>query len=277
MEEIDPQAMPAGEPQAQQFTDDAAPNPDERNGRWRHLVKYCMELYERIAGSQYRAAKIQEIRDTYSRYEQEERQTSDPWPGASNIQLPLTSISVDNLEPRIVAGLIGKKPFVKFELESEQKKDEGQQLIEDWFNNELEEVVGLERVGRDIAHSLLLEGTVYPIAVYDTESRKIREFATVEDAQQMPELMQGLQPAPQVDPATGQPLVDSMTGQMMLQQPRFADIGGVLVDQATGEPVVVEMADGSCHDEQAPHWSQRFLTFRNSHWNIRFATNQLVL
>lgn len=223
--------------------DDYTPDAKERNGKFQHLVKYCMDLYDRINHSEYRASKIHEIKESYAAYEQKEEKTDDPWPGASNVVLPLVTISADNLEPRITAGLIGKRPFVRFEMESEQQAPEDVKLVESFFNNELEETVKIEGVGQSISHTLLLEGTCYPIAGYDTEERKIRDFATIEDAQQVPELMQGLQPTPQMDPATGQPLVDSMTGQAMLQNPRYADLNGVLVDQMTGEPIIIEKTE----------------------------------
>lgn len=223
--------------------DDYTPQATEKNGRFQHLVKYCIDLYDRAKRSDYRENKLQEIKESYEAYEQKKKATSDPWEGASNLILPLTTISVDNLEPRIVAGLIGKRPFVKFEMESEQQPPEDVQLVEAWYNNELEEQVRIERAGREIAHSLLLEGTVYPIAAYDTEERKIRDFATVEDAQQMPEIAQGLQPAPAMDPATGQMAINPMSGQPVMQPPGLSQIAGVIVDAKTGEPVVIEKVE----------------------------------
>lgn len=228
--------------------DDSVPEAKAAAGPYAHLVKYCFDLYERIKKSEYRATKLQEIKESYEAYEQKEQPTNDPWEGASNIVLPLTTISVDNLEPRIVSGLIGKRPYVRLEMESEQSQPDDVKLVEAFFNNELEEVVNLERHGRDIAHALLLEGTVYPIATYDTTERKIRDFATVEDAQAMPQLAQGLQPT-QVpmtmpNPIDGQPapIMDPMTGQpkVQVQPPKLANIAGTLVDAQTGQPVIIE-------------------------------------
>jgi hypothetical protein len=231
--------------------DDMTPDVREANGPYAHLVKYCVDLYDRIKRSEYRASKLQEIKESYDAYEQKEQPTDDPWPGASNIVLPLTTISVDNLEPRIVSGLIGKRPYVKLEMESEQSQPEDVKLVEAWFNNELEETVNIERHGRDIAHALLLEGTVYPIAGYDTQERKIRDFATIQDAQQMPELAQGLQPTAipltMPNPVDGRPapIMDPMTGQPKAQvhPPKYAVVGGVIVDGKSGQPVVIERAE----------------------------------
>ena len=231
--------------------DDSVPDQREASGPYAHLVKYCMDLYEKIKSSEYRASKLQEIKESYAAYEQKEQPTDDPWPGASNIVLPLTAISVDNLEPRIVSGLIGKRPYVRLEMESEQAQPEDVKLVESFFNNELEETVGIDRHGRDIAHALLLEGTVYPIAAYDTEERKIRDFATMEDAQAMPELAQGLQPTAvpmtMPNPVDGRPapIMDPMTGQpkVQMQPPKLAAIAGTIVDAQTGQPVIIERVE----------------------------------
>lgn len=223
--------------------DDNRPDPDEKNKPYEHLVEYCFDLYEAAKKSTYREAKIKEITDCESAYAQEEIKTNDPWPGASNIQLPLTTISVDNLEPRMVSGLIGKRPFIKFEMEGEQQQPEGVKIIEAWFNNELEEVVKIGPSGRDMVHKMLLEGTIYPIPTYDSEDRKIRDFAFLEDAQQIPELMLGLQPTLQMDPATGAPVVDPESGGPVAGPSKIANLNGVLVEAATGDPIVIEKVE----------------------------------
>ena len=91
---------------------------EEKNGRHQHLVKYCLGLYKEYSESAYRATMITEIRKSIEAYDQVEKPTTDPWPDASNITLPLTTISNDNLAPRLVSGLIGKRPFIRFEMEN---------------------------------------------------------------------------------------------------------------------------------------------------------------
>jgi len=175
----------------------------EMNGKWQHLVEYCLDLYEDIKASDYRQKKITEIEDSNNAYAQTETATTDPWDGASNICLPLTTISVDNLEPRLVAGMTGKKPYIEFEMESEQPKDEVTERLETWFNNELEEVVRIEDIAGDIAHGQQLDGTVYLLAEYDIEEVVRRDFLlegqegeTPEEAEQAIRAMmsQGYQP-----------------------------------------------------------------------------------
>lgn len=148
----------------------------DKNGKWQHLVEHCLDLYDAFRESEYRQAKIEEIKSSHKRYEQIKEQANKPWPGASNIVLPLTTITVDNLEPRLVAGLTGRKPYLSFELESDQKKDDQTELIETWFNDELEDVVKIEDEAIGIVHMLELEGTCYPIANYDVEEVIRRDF-----------------------------------------------------------------------------------------------------
>ena len=96
-----------------------------KNGKFQHLVTYCLELYEDFGKSEYRDATIKQITDSIVAYDQEEKTTDDPWPGASNITLPLTTISNDNLAPRLASGLIGKQPYIRFEMENDQDQAAG--------------------------------------------------------------------------------------------------------------------------------------------------------
>jgi len=148
----------------------------EKNGKWNHLVKYCLELYEEIDKSEYRSRKLTEIKESTSTYLQEEKQTDDPWPGASNITLPLTTISIDNLEPRLVSGFVGKRPYIRFEMEAEQKQDPQTEQLQNWFDQELEDVVKIEHRTGKLVHQILKEGTVYPMPVYDLDERPRRDF-----------------------------------------------------------------------------------------------------
>ena len=81
------------------------PFADEANKGFRHLVDHCLEQYQLSKDSKYRSKKLQEIADAVKTYAQHNQPTSEPWEGASNITMPLTTISCDNLEPRMVAGL----------------------------------------------------------------------------------------------------------------------------------------------------------------------------
>ena len=105
-------------------------NADEKNGKWKHLVKYCLDLYKEFSESEYREKTILSIKQSTEAYDQVEKPTNDPWPEASNIALPLTTISNDNLAPRLTAGLVGKQPYINFEMENDQEKDTQTEIIE---------------------------------------------------------------------------------------------------------------------------------------------------
>jgi hypothetical protein len=162
-----------------------APFADEANKGWKHLAKYCLDHYETVKKSAYRNKKLDEIDAAVKVYNQEDKPTSDPWAGASNITLPLTTISLDNLEPRLVSGLVGKKPYVAVEMPQDQKKGDVEELIEAWFNNELEDVVGVNQMARSFVHRVMQDGTVYPLPSYDIDEQVRTDFVFEEDFPEM--------------------------------------------------------------------------------------------
>lgn len=174
---------------------DIDPKAKERNGKWQHLVQYCLDLYEEFKGSEYRKKTIETIKKSKEAYNQDQKHTSDPWEGSSNLILPFTTISCDNLAPRLAAGLIGKRPYVRFELENDQKPDEQTEIVETFFDQELEDVVGIEQVAIDEVEKLLQEGTVYTLPKYEVEEITRKDFAYTEDGKI----------ANEVDPETGEP------------------------------------------------------------------------
>jgi hypothetical protein len=84
---------------------------------FKKIVKRCDDLHALYSKSAYREDKVAEsgsARETYS--QKPVKRDVGGWEGSSNVCLPLTTITVDNLEPRIVAGLIGKEPYILFEV-----------------------------------------------------------------------------------------------------------------------------------------------------------------
>jgi len=153
----------------------------KKNGKYQHLVTYCLGLYKEFQESAYRIKAIADIKDSIEAYDQVEKTVSDPWEGASNITLPLTTISNDNLAPRLASGLIGKQPYIRFEMENDQAQDDSTKITETWFNQELEDVVGIESLGVDIVEKVLKEGTVYPMPRYDLDEDIKKDFMFVVD------------------------------------------------------------------------------------------------
>jgi hypothetical protein len=152
------------------------------NGMLQPLVDHCFKLYEDFGGgdakqmSEYRRNKIQEIKDSRKAYDQIADQKTFPWTGCSNIVIPLSMITVDNLEPRIVAGLLGKDPYIDFEMKGKTEKDKVTKLIQDWWNKELKDVVKIDKFTMDTVHNILLDGTIYYYPIYDSEKVVKRDF-----------------------------------------------------------------------------------------------------
>jgi hypothetical protein len=167
----------------------------KRNGEWQHFVEHCLDLYERFKKSEWREKKIERIKEAYRVYAQEGKNTNFPWENASNTELPLFTITVDNLEPRLVASLTGKKPIVQFDMDGIAEQDEITKILEDWFNDELDQTVKIQDVAGFSVHKTLLEGIVYPIVRYEEDEVVRRQFQFDEQGRIV------------VDPETGEPLV----------------------------------------------------------------------
>ncbi len=142
------------------------------------LVKHCKELFDQFEGSAYRGKKIEEIEASYRTYNQDKDPNLEDWPfdGAENIVLPLVTITVDNVEPRLVAGMIGKTPIVRLEMTGMEEKDPSTEILEDWFNKELLNTVKIKPSTIRMIHTMLLEGTVYPIPKYTLKEKKKKRF-----------------------------------------------------------------------------------------------------
>ena len=149
------------------------------NGKYQALVDSCFELYRDFKKSDYRDKKIQEIKDCIKRYEQDAPKATFPWPDAFSWYLPLITITIDNLEPRLVAGLVGKDPVVSFG----DNLDEIEELLEDWYNDELRDVVKIRETARTCVHTILKEGTWFNIPRYDYNEKVVTDFVYDERGQ----------------------------------------------------------------------------------------------
>jgi hypothetical protein len=150
------------------------------------LVKHCTDLRSKFEESDYRKKKLKEIAASHRTYEQEPDPKDKDWPfeNAENIILPMTTITVDNMEPRLVAGLIGKEPIVNLEMDGMEEQDEPTEVIEDWFNKELKNKVKIKPSVVNMVHTMLLEGTVYQIPGYDIKDVKKRRPCVDQNSRQ---------------------------------------------------------------------------------------------
>lgn len=142
--------------------------------RYSKLVEHCLELYELFKKSTYRAAKITEIEEARKAYEQNSDNLNEPWPDAANYTMPLTTIAIDNLEPRIVSGLIGVDPIVSFDVEG--KKGPIVEALQTFYNKELKDIIKIKDFGIAVSHTVLNEGTYFCAAKYSKDKKKVRDF-----------------------------------------------------------------------------------------------------
>jgi len=170
---------PEGEMPEAAFPEDSLgpETPPENGPEYQQLVDYCMKLYDSFEKSDYREKTLKIITESRRAYEMISDPSKEMWDGASNEVLPLLAITIDNLEPRLVAGLVGREPICKMEMEGMSQVDAPTQQIEHWFNTELKEKVFVETKAMSVVHTLLLEGTFYCAPQYDTESVKQKDFA----------------------------------------------------------------------------------------------------
>lgn len=191
----------AEEPKIQTGADTDYADAKELNGKYQDMVDYCFELYDTIKESSYRKEKIKEIEESIRAYRQDgdPAYKNFPWENASNIALPLTTITNDNLEPRLLAGLVGRDPIVNFSKPANQSDDPETRKIEDWWNSELKDVVKLPETTGYMLHKLLQEGTIYRIPRYAREETVQRDFQFDQ------------QGYPVINPENGQPVIVEMT------------------------------------------------------------------
>lgn len=176
---------------------DNGPTTRPDNGELQPLVDHCMTLYDEFSKSEYRAKKKREIELSRLAYEQEPDPAAKnwPWPDAYNIVMPLLAVAVDNLEPRLVAGLVGKDPVLLFDMKDKIVPGVTPQALktcENWYNGELRGPVAIDLVARNIIHTLLLEGTHYSIPRYRLDKTIRKDFLYNEQGQMIPHPVSGL-------------------------------------------------------------------------------------
>ncbi len=99
-----------------------------------------------------------------------------PFEGCSNVQVPFTSVVVEQMGARLLKGIFGGDLWSK--LEYVEKQVESGQLDETnlWWNWELREVVKLKAAVRDIVHDMLVTGISIPIPSYHHETQMLHSF-----------------------------------------------------------------------------------------------------
>jgi hypothetical protein len=150
----------------------------EMRSKLDQLALYIRELYYAFDGSATRKKILKIIEDSRKAYYMDIQQTNFPWPQASNIISPLTTMGVDEVEPRLVAAVIGREPYIKakYTLGGGRNKEEAEAITK-FDNYVLEHKVRVKDFVPQSIHEMLIDGTIYPLVSWETKEKKVRRLA----------------------------------------------------------------------------------------------------
>lgn len=138
------------------------------------LGKYIQDLFTRFDQSQTRKDVLASVKASRRAYDQKEEKTSWPWPGASNMVTPLTTIAIDEVEPRLVAAIIGREPYIKAKHHPGSSTSDEAQLVTEYDNYVLKQKIDVAELVPRAVHDLLLDGTVFPLLSWRRDSRRVK-------------------------------------------------------------------------------------------------------
>ena len=142
--------------------------------RLEKLGKYIQDLFNRFDSSQTRKDVLKEVKASRRAYDQKAEPTNWPWPQASNMVAPLTTIAVDEVEPRLVAAVIGREPYLKARHHPGISTKEEAELVTQYDNYVLKQKIDVNELVPRAVHDLLLDGTVYPLLSWKRTSRRVK-------------------------------------------------------------------------------------------------------
>lgn len=142
----------------------------------KQLSLYIRGLFNAYDSSSTRQKILDLVADSRRAYYQETEKTNFPWPNASNMIAPLTTMGVDEVEPRLVAAVIGRDPYIKAKHNiGASTKQEAEQITK-FDNFVLEHKVKVKELVPQLIHEQLIDGTVYPLLSWDTHTKKVRRI-----------------------------------------------------------------------------------------------------
>ena len=142
-----------------------------------HLNKlsiYIRSLYDAFNSSALRAEMLKTVEDSRTAYYQTTTETDWPWPGASNMISPLTTMGVDEVEPRLVAAVIGREPYIKVKHHIGASTKEEAEQITKFDNFILEHKVKVKSIVPEFVHEKLIDGTIYPLLSWKVGKKKVK-------------------------------------------------------------------------------------------------------
>lgn len=228
------------------------------------LVEHIFDLDTKYSTSQYRNNKIKDSDINRRHYAQEvdSKLKNWPWENASCVTLPLTTVAIDNIEPRMVSALEGKGDEI-CRFQDVGQADPEVEALQKWFNEELILRMELRKKIRGFVHDGLLDGTVFVIPSYEHREEIRRDFKYV----MVPKMTETL------NPINGEPIMMPVNkdGQVISdgEQPDMEETGeieigpdGEMVTQDYidvlfdgGDIEIIDMRDVKCPDN-AENWEE---------------------
>lgn len=144
-----------------------------------NLSRYIQDLHRAYDGSSTRHKMLQLIADSRRAYYTEIEETDFPWDNASNMITPLTTMGVDEVEPRLAAAVIGREPYISVKPSKVLGQEpmvarQMAQAVEDFDNWILEHKVKVKELVPEMIHEYLLDGTIYPLLSWEEEIKAVR-------------------------------------------------------------------------------------------------------
>lgn len=149
--------------------------------------EYVHRKWEEFARSPKRLKKLEDVRESELAYDQDPSDKSQPlWEGASDLVMPFLTISVDQLEPRIVAALVGREDIVRVNDFGKADRDLAK-AVEKLNNAVLDSMVMMRDEVKPLVHSVLRRGQAYVQVYWNYEETKTMTFAiNQETSRRMP-------------------------------------------------------------------------------------------
>ncbi len=155
---------------------DQGPEKQAMKDKLNKLALYVKSLYNAFDSSSTRRSILTLVKESRRAYYQESETTNWPWPGASNMIAPLTTMGVDEVEPRLVAAVIGREPYIKAKhILGTSTKEEAEQITK-FDNFILEHKIKVKELVPQIIHEQLIDGTVYPLLGWKKETKRARRL-----------------------------------------------------------------------------------------------------
>ena len=101
-----------------------------------------------------------------------------PWPGSSNLHVPLTMLGVETLKPRLVQSILGGDPPIMVAM-VEQTDEERQERVELYLNWQARTELNYPQFVVESAHAFLTPGTVVGKAFWKVDRKRqkyVRSF-----------------------------------------------------------------------------------------------------